>query len=442
MASLARYKARATTAAEAVRRITPGQRIFIGSGAAEPLTLVEALVGADHLAGNEVVHLLTLGPAPYVAPELSARFRHTAFFIGANTRAAVNDGRADFMPVFLSEIPRLVRDGRLPIDVALIQVSPPDHHGFMTLGVSVDIVRAAVDTARYVVAEVNPRMPRTWGDTALHVDQVDAFVDVDCPLLQVDPGPLDAVTRAIGENVARLVPDGATLQMGIGRIPDAVLTALSNHRDLGVHTEMFSDGLMRLVESGVVNGRRKTFLPGRIVTSFVMGTKALYDWVHDHPAVEFRGSDFTNDPFNIARNDRMIAINSAIEVDLTGQVAADSIGTRFYSGIGGQVDFIRGASRSHGGLPIIALPSTAAGGQVSRIQPVLEAGSGVVTSRGDVHFVVTEYGAADLWGRSVRARAEMLIGIAHPDFRGELRAKAISRRYIALTGAPPIERGR
>lgn len=429
---------RYTSPADCIARIAPGQRIFIGSGAAEPLGLVEALVEGEHLLGNEIVHLLTLGPAPYVAPELSARFRHTAFFIGANTRTAVNEGRADFMPVFLSEIPSLIRSGRVPIDVALIQVSPPDARGYVTLGVSVDIVMAAVDTARLVVAEVNPHMPRTWGDTALHVDRIDAFVRTEHPLPEVRPGPIDPVTAAIGRNIAELIPDGACLQMGIGKIPDAVLAALDGHHDLGVHTEMFSDGLMRLVESGVVTNKKKAILPGTVCTSFVMGSRALYDWVEDHPLVEFRPSDFTNDPMIIARNPKMVAINGALSVDLTGQVQADTRDGRFYSGIGGQVDFIRGAARSAGGKPIIALPSTAKRGTVSRIQAVLEEGSGVVTSRGDVHFVATEYGVADLWGRSVRARAEALIDIAHPDFRAELRGRAAARRYIVQPGAAGV----
>lgn len=426
---------RYTTPAEAIARIRPGQRIFIGSGAAEPVSLVEALVDGEHLRDNEVVHLLTLGPAPYVKPELAGRFRHTAFFIGENTRAAVNDGRADFMPVFLSEIPQVIRSGRLPVNVALIQVSPPDVKGYVTLGVSVDIVRAAVDTADLVVAEVNPYMPRTWGDTALHVDAIDVFVEAERPLPEVLAGPMDPVTEAIGRNIAGLIPNGATLQMGIGKIPDAVLSMLDDHHELGVHTEMFSDGLMRLVEAGVVTNRCKAVLPGSVVTSFVMGSRALYAWVADHPLVEFRPSDFTNDPVVIAQNPSMVAINGALAVDLTGQVQADTLDGRFYSGIGGQVDFIRGAARSKGGKPVIALPATAKKGTVSRIQPYLEAGSGVVTSRGDVHYVATEFGVADLWGRSVRARAEALIGIAHPDFRAELRARAADRKYLVLPAA-------
>jgi acyl-CoA hydrolase/GNAT superfamily N-acetyltransferase len=426
-----RHAAKVATPAEAVGLIRRGRRILIGSGAAEPARLVKSLVeDGAHLADNDIFHLLTLGPAPYVAPGLESRFRHTAFFIGANVRPAVQEGRADFMPVFLSEIPRLIRSGRVHIDVALIQVSPPDRHGHVSLGVSVDIVRAAVDTAEIVLAEVNANMPRTLGDAFLHVDRIARLVPVDDPLPELTPEPLDEVCRTIGEHVAHLVPDGATLQLGIGRIPDAVLAALGGRTDLGVHTEMLSDGVMRLAQRGVITGRRKSLLPGKMVTSFVMGTRALYDWVDDNPAIEMRPSEFTNDPMNIGRNDHMIAVNSALAVDLTGQVAADTLMGRFFSGIGGQVDFIRGAARSRGGKPIIALPSTARDGRVSRIVPAFEEGAGVVTSRGDVHYVVTEYGVADLWGRSIRQRTMALIEIAHPDFRGELLAAAKARRYV------------
>lgn len=426
-----RYAAKIATAEQAVRLIHPRQRILIGSGAAEPGGLVEAMVThGTHLAGNEVVHLMTLGSAPYVQPGLEGRFRHTAFFIGANVRAAVQEGRADFMPVFLSEIPQLITSGRVHIDVALIQVSPPDRLGFVSLGVSVDIVRAAVDTADLILAEVNPNMPRTLGDSFLHVDRISQLVPVDVPLPEIVPQLLDHVCREIGRNVASLIPDGATLQLGIGKIPDATLAALADRRDLGIHTEMLSDGVMHLAEAGIVTGRRKTFLPGKIVTSFVMGTRQLYEWVHDNPQIEMRPSAFTNDPVQIARNDQMMAINSALAVDLTGQVAADTVRGRFFSGIGGQVDFIRGAARSRGGRPIIALPATAKGGTVSRIQPTFEEGAGVVTSRGDIHYVVTEYGIADLWGRNIRQRAEALIGIAHPDFRSELLKAARQRCYV------------
>jgi acyl-CoA hydrolase len=426
-----RYAAKIATAEDAVRLIPPRKRILIGSGAAEPGHLVEAMVAhGDHLEGNEIVHLMTLGSAPYVQPGLEGRFRHTAFFNGANVRAAVQEGRADFMPVFLSEIPQLITSGRVGIDAALIEVSPPDRHGFASLGVSVDIVRTAVDTASVILAEVNPNMPRTLGDSFVHVDRLSALVPVDDPLPELVPQPLDDVSRAIGRHAATLIPDGATLQMGIGKIPDAVLASLADRRDLGVHTEMFSDGVMDLAEAGVITGRRKNFLTGKLVTSFLMGSRRLYEWAHDNPLIEMRGSAFTNDPFHIQRNDQMVAINSALAVDLTGQVAADTVRGRFFSGIGGQVDFIRGAARSKGGKPIIALPSTAKNGTVSRIQPTFEEGAGVVTSRGDIHYVVTEFGVADLWGKTIRERAEALIGIAHLDFRAELLATAKKRCYV------------
>ena len=426
-----RYARKIATAEEAVRAILPGRRILIGSGAGEPGRLVEALVShAVQLRGNEIVHLMTLGAAPYVARGLEERFRHMAFFIGSNVRTAVQEGRADFLPVFLSEIPQLITSGRLGVHAALVQVSPPDHHGFVSLGVSVDIVRGAVDTADIVLAEVNPNMPRTLGDSFLHVDRIAHLVPVDDPLHELTPEPLDEVCRQIGHHASQLISDGATLQMGIGRIPDAVLSGLNERSDLGIHTEMLSDAVMALAKAGVITGRKKTLLPGKIVTSFIMGTRALYDWVDDNPAVEMRPSSFTNDTFQIARNDRMVAVNSALAVDLTGQVAADSIGGRFFSGIGGQVDFIRGAARSKGGKPIIALPSTAKSGAISRIVPVLEEGAGVVTSRGDIHYVVTEYGAADLWGKNIRQRSEALIGIAHPDFRGDLLSSAKARKYV------------
>ncbi len=426
-----RYADRLETAAQAIRNIEPGRRIFIGSGASVPSSLVDALVtDGQHLHDNPVVHLLTLGPAPYVAEGLESRFRHTAFFIGPNTRDAVQEGRADFMPVFLSEIPRLIASRRVRVDVALIQLSPPDRHGYMSMGVSVDCVRSAFEYADLVIAEINPHMPRTLGDSVVHIDRIHHLVAVDRPLPELDAVELDQVALGIGRNVASLIPDGATLQLGIGKIPDAVLASIDDRHDLGVHTEMFSDGVVRLVEAGIINGRRKTLLPGKLVTSFVMGTQKLYDWVHDNPSVEMRPSQFTNDPVVIARNERMIAINSALNVDLTGQVAADTLMGRFFSGIGGQVDFIRGAARAHNGKPIIALPSTAKGGTLSRIRPVLEEGAGMVTSRGDVHYVVTEYGVAHLWGRSIRERAMALIEVAHPDFRAELLAAAKGRRYV------------
>ncbi len=435
-----RYADKLMTAEQAVARVPPGCRVLIGSGAAEPGSLVSALCVAPQMADNEVVHLLTLGPAPYVALEQVGRFRHCAFFIGANVREAVREGRADFMPVFLSDIPQLIRSRRVRVDVALVQVSPPDAHGYVSLGVSVDVVRAAVDSAERVLAEVNPRMPRTLGDAFVHVSRLDALVPVDTPLPTLEEEPLDEVSMEIGRHVASLVPDGATIQVGIGRIPDAVLAALKDRRDLGVHTEMLSDGVRKLAEMGVITGRKKTLLPGKMVTSFLMGSEALYRWADNHPAIDMRPSDFTNDPAIIAQNDRMISINSALSVDLTGQVAADSIGGQFFSGIGGQVDFVRGAKKSRDGRAIIALPSRAKRGTVSRIVAALEPGAGVVTSRGDVHYVVTEHGVADLWGKSIRERALALIAIAHPDHRAELLAAAKGRRFVFPN--QPVPRGR
>ncbi len=426
-----RFADRMTTAEEAIRLLRPGRRIFIGSGAAEPVSLVNAMVRyGTQLADNEVVHILTLGPAPYAAPSCADRFRHNAFFIGANTRSAVREGRADFTPVFLSEVPGLLRSGRTPVDAALVQLSVPDADGMASLGVSVDVVRAAVDSARLVIAEVNPRMPRTRGDTLFDVRRCAALVAVDSPLLERPPPEPDAVSLAIGETVADLVPHGATLQVGIGRAPSAILAALREHRDLGVHTEMLSDGILDLVKAGAVSGRRKSLLPGKLVASFLMGSQALYDWADGNALLHLAPSDWVNDPQVIAQNDRMVSINTALGVDLTGQVAADTLETGFYSGIGGQVDFVRGAARSRGGRSLIVFPSLARDGQVSRIQPVLPEGAAVVTSRGDVRYVVTEYGVADLWGKSVRERALALVAIAHPDHRAELLAAAKRRRWV------------
>jgi acyl-CoA hydrolase len=418
------------SADEAVEMLSPSGRILIGSGAAEPATLVQALVrAAARFDRAEVLHILTLGPAPYAAPGLQQHFHHVAFFIGANVREAVQAGRADFMPIFLSEIPKLIRNGPLPIDTALVQVSPPDSHGYVSLGVSVDVVRAAVDSARQVIAEVNPRMPRTLGDSFLHVSRIARLVSVDQPLPELPvERPSDAELE-IGRNVASLVHDGATLQVGIGRIPNAVLAALTEKRDLGVHTEMLSDGVMELERRGVITGRRKTLRPGKMVTSFVMGSRQLYQWADNHPALELLPSDYVNDPFVIARNDEMVSINTALAVDLTGQVAADTVDGRLYSGIGGQVDFVRGAARARNGKSIIALSSTAKSGAVSRIQGRFDEGTAVVTSRGDVHHVVTEYGIAELWGKTVRERAKALIAIAHPSFRERLTQQARAAGY-------------
>ena len=426
-----KYQSKVSTPQDAVSRVRSGQRVFIGSGAAEPQLLVKALSDrGPELADTQITHILTLGVAPYADPKLQDGFRHNALFIGPNVREAVAEGRADFTPVFLSEVPRLFRRGKMPIDVALIQVSPPDEHGYCSYGVSVDVTKAGAESARHVVAEVNPNMPRTLGDCFIHVDNIDALVPSDVPILEVPAGKIDKVAKRIGQHIADLIQDGSTLQLGIGTIPDAVLSCLGDKKDLGIHSEMLSDGVIDLVESGVINGSRKNIHNGKIVVSFVLGTRRLYDFVDNNPMCEFHPSEFINDPFRIAQNDRVVAINSALQVDLTGQVCADSLGTYFYSGIGGQVDFIRGASRSHQGRPIIALPSTASGGKVSRITPTLTLGAGVVTSRGDVHYVVTEYGIADLHGKTIRERAMALIHIAHPDHREQLMEEARNRKLV------------
>jgi len=416
-----RFEKKRVTAAQVKDLVRPGDRIFIASNCGVPETLIKALVeSSDDLADCEIISLLTRGEAPYVDQRFHDRFRHNAFFIGANVRDAVNAGHADYTPVFLSEVPGLFKSGKVPIDVAMIMVSPPDQHGFCSLGIAVDVSMAAAASAKKVIAQVNPAMPRTHGDSCIHIDQLTAAVEHESPMLEFPPGELDDVSLAIGRHVASIVPDGATIQAGIGKIPDSVMAALAGKKDLGVHTEMFSDGVVDLVDAGVITGRRKTLHAGKIVASFAMGTNKLYQFVHDNPLCEFHPTEYVNDPFLISQHDNMVAVNAAIEIDLTGQVCSDSIGTRFFSGIGGQVDFIRGAARSRNGRPIICLPSTAADGQVSRIVSFLKPGAGVVTSRGDVHFVATEWGIVDLHGRTARERALALIQLAHPDYRKEL----------------------
>lgn len=421
------------TMEQAFAPVTDGARVYVQGGAATPTVLLEGLARrAANLTDVTTVSLHLEGPAPHVAPEMAGHLRHNALFIGANVRQAVQEGRADFTPAFLSDIPAMFRDGTLPIDVALVQVSPPDAHGYCSLGVSVDVARPAAEAARHVIAAVNPRMPRTLGDSFLHRSRFDAVIEVDTPLHEVSSPPPTAAAEEIGRHVASLVDDGATLQLGIGAIPEAVLSALRQHRDLGVHTEMFSDGVVDLVERGVITGARKRVHAGRIVSSFVMGTRRLYDFVDNNPMVEMHPSHYTNDPQVIAGHHEMVAVNSAIEVDLTGQVCADSIGPRFYSGIGGQLDFIRGAARAPRGRPIIALPSTALGGQASRIVSQLARGAGVVTTRGDVHFVVTEFGVAALYGRTVRERAQNLVRVAAPQFRDQLCREALETYGLHL----------
>lgn len=427
--------ARRCSAAEAIAALPVHGRVAVGANAAEPRSLVAALADAEAaFDGLEIVQLLSFGSQRLVDAAAQGHFRVNALFIGPSVRGAVAEGRADYTPVFLSEIPSLLRPGgALAVDAALIAVSPPDRHGWCSLGTGVDVMRAAVDSARVVIAEINPRMPRTPGASAVHLSQLHRVVEVDHPLpvLAEEGGGADeAVLDRIGAHVADLVEDGCTIQAGIGSIPDAVMRRLGDRRDLGIHTELLSDGMQRLIESGVATGARKALWPGKAVTSFLLGSDALYRWADDNPALEMQPSDVTNDPFTIARHDRFVAINSALSVDLTGQVNADSIGTRFYSGIGGQVDFIRGAARSREGRPVIALPSTAKGGTVSRIVCTLAPGAGVVTSRGDVRFVATEWGRVDLRGLSIRARARALIGIADPAFRAGLEAEARSVGWL------------
>jgi acetyl-CoA hydrolase len=426
------YRGKVTTAEEAVKVVRPGDHVWLHAGCNNPEELLKALVArAGELRDVEVTHLLTFGAADHVDPKYVGSFRHRALFAGPNVRQAVNEGRADWVPVFLSEIPALIRSRSIPIDVAFIQISPPDEHGFCSYGVGVECTKAASESARAVLALVNRRMPRALGDAFIHASRLTHVVEIDRPLVELPMVTrIGEVARAIGRSVADLIENGSTLQMGIGEIPDAVLLFLHEKRDLGIHTEMFSDGVVELFESGVITGEAKTLHKGKIIASFVLGSKRTFDFLDNNPFVEFHPTEYVNDPFIIAQNDKMVAINSALAIDITGQVCSDSMGRSIYSGFGGQVDFLRGARRSRGGKPVIALPSTAKGGKVSRIVDVLEEGSGVVTSRADVHYVVTEYGVANLFGKSLRERALALIECAHPDFREELRAAARARRLL------------
>ena len=416
---------RIVSPAEAVAGIRNGHQVYVHCAAAAPSVLLDALVDrASELRNVGMIHLHTEGPGPHLAPAMAQHFRHRALFVGPNARAAVNEGRADYVPVFLSDVPQLFDSRALPLDAVLVNATLPDAHGFCSLGVSVEAMHAAVRSASTVIVQLNSAMPRTLGESFIHVDEIDLAVEVDVPPYEHARGAIGDVERRIGEHVAALIPNGATIQLGIGAIPAATALALHGHRDLGIHTEMFTDAVVDLVEAGVVTGARKERNRGKIVTAFLMGTQRLYDFVDDNPMVEMRSVDFTNDTHVIRSFRAMTAINSAIEVDLSGQVVADSIGSRIYSGVGGQMDFVRGAALAPEGRAIIALPSTAAGGTVSRISAALAGGAGVVTTRAHVRTVVTEWGVAELFGRSLRERAVALTAIAHPDHRDRLRSEA------------------
>ncbi len=434
------YVKKLQTADDALRCVESGMRVYIQPGCAEPETLVEALVRrGPEVHDVEIVHLLTMGCAPYVAPDMEGHFRHNAMFIGGNVREAINEGRADYTPIYLSEIEGLFESGAMAIVVALIEVSPPDSHGYCSFGIGVDTTLTAAKCAHYVVAQVNDQMPRTYGDSFIHVNDIDAVVDSSRPLCELKKAAMASeLNLAIGGNVASLIPDGAVLQTGIGGIPDAVLQFLGDRKDLGVHSELVSDGVIPLIEAGVITGARKTFKARKIVVGFALGTKKLFDFVDNNPIFDFRPTAYVNDPGLIARNDNMVAINSALQIDLTGQVCSDSVGTQFYSGIGGQVDFLRGASRSKGGKPIIAISSTAKSGKISRIVPMLSPGAGVVTSRGLIRYVVTEYGVAYLHGKTIRQRAQALIEIAHPSFRDELYEYCEKTKWLHRPQAVPV----
>jgi len=424
---LERYKSKLVSAEEAVKHVKSGDSIIVQPGCSAPMILLNAMVERkDELTDVKMYHILIVGDIPYLKPGMEKHFKHRAFFIGANTRSAVNEGRSEFIPIFLSEVTLLFKNGILPVDIAFINVSPPDEHGFCSYGIDVGNIKTPTEKATLVIAQVNRQMPRALGNSFIHINKIDYIVEKEEPLLelpQVDPNAATEIKEIydkIGKNVADLIEDGSTLQMGIGAIPDNVMKYLRNKKDLGVHTEMFSDGMIDLVEDGVITGDKKSLHPGKIIAGFVLGTKKSYDYIDNNPVFEFHPQEYVNDPFIIAKNEKMVAINSAIEVDLTGQVCSDSIGTKLFSGIGGQVDFIRGAAYSEGGKPIIALPSTTKDGKISRIVSTLKPGAGVVTSRGDVHYVVTEYGVAQLWGKSIRERVKELIRISHPKFKDEL----------------------
>lgn len=418
------YQHKIVSAEEAIGHIKSGNRVVTGHACGEPQALIEALVArAAEVENVEIVHMVAMGPAKYTQPEMEKSFRHNALFVGGTTRKAVEEKRADFTPCFFSEIPRLFKENILPVDVALIQITQPDEYGYCSYGVSADYTKVAAECAKLVIAQVNNCLPRTGG-ASIHLDAIDFIVEHDEALIELKPPKIGEIEKAIGGNVAGLIPDGATLQLGIGAIPDAVLLFLTDKKDLGIHSEMFSDGVVALAEAGVITNQKKTINPGKFMATFLMGTKRLYDFVNHNPDVELQSVDYINDPCIVGQHDNMISINSALQVNLMGEVNAEMIGSKQFSGVGGQVDFIRGASRSVNGKSIIALPSTAAGGKISRITCELDRGAAVTTSRNDVHYVVTEYGVASLRGKSLRERASALIGISHPDFRDSLAAEA------------------
>ncbi len=422
------YKKKLVTAEDAVSAIKSGDRVYISGNAATPYALMNALASRkDELEDVELTHVLLLGEDPLSRPEMEGHFRHNSLFVGPADRRAINEGRADYIPIFLHQIPGLMYSGQMPLDVAMLHLSPPDEHGFMSFGVEVLASKAAAEKAKVVIAQVNEKMPRVLGDSFIHVSRVHKIVEISEELPQLKRSPFTEVERKIGHSIADLIEDGSTLQLGIGGIPDAVLSALKERRDLGIHTEMVSDGVMEAIEAGIITGARKTFHPYKVILTFILGSNALYDFVDNNPVFEAHPTDYTNHPFNVSRNENMVAINSAIEVDITGQVCSDSVGTFIYSGFGGQVDFIRGAAHSKGGKPIIALPSTAKKDEVSRIVPFLKEGAGVVTTRADVKYVVTEYGVAYLHGKNLQERTVALINIAHPKFRPDLIKEAKGR---------------
>lgn len=425
------YKEKLVSASDAVAEIKSGERIYISGNAATPFALMKALAARkEELKDIELVHVLLVGEDPLSSREMHGHFRHNSLFVGPADRQAINEGRADYIPIFLHQIPNLFYSGQMPLDAALIHTSLPDEHGFMSLGVEVLASKAAIEKAKVVIAQVNDKMPRILGDSFVHVSKVDKMVEISEDLPQLEKKPFSEVERKIGHSIAELIEKGSTLQLGIGGIPDAVLSALKGEMELGIHTEMVSDGVMDAIESGIVTGAKKSFHPNKVILTFMLGSKSLYEYANNNPIFEAHPTDYTNHPFNVSQNDKMVAINSAIEVDISGQVCSDSIGTYIYSGFGGQVDFIRGAAHSKGGKSIIALPSTAKQGNMSRIVPYLKQGAGVVTTRADVKYIITEYGVAYLHGKNLQERTKALINIAHPNFRDDLIKEAKNRNLL------------